>query len=440
MKENEKRVSVLVEEGDHTKMSPLLDDKKSSKERLKKPVIFLLMGIVFMGCMYLLFMPSSEERVSEKRGLNDAVPQASEAEMQADKLKAYEQEMLEKKEDANRNDLTTLSDYWNEESEVDNKHNTPAHEEEQSASYVNGTKSPANTTLAGYRNSQSALGSFYRDDTSETQELRKQLDELKEKLADKEIPKSVTVDDQLALMEKSYQMAAKYLPTGTTTSESATHKGISAVASTTKDHFVAFTPARKEVVSYLQRVPTDSAFLANWSIQKKRNFTTAKPVTQMAQPKNSVKACIEETQTISTESRVRLRLLEPAQTSYGTIAQGTLVTAMATFQGNHLQLKVTSIALDGNIIPVDLTIYDLDGQQGLNVPYAAEASALSEIAGNMSQTSGTSLMLTQSAKQQVAADLSRGLVQGISGFFSKKLKTPKVTLKAGYQVVLVSKK
>jgi hypothetical protein len=43
-------------------------------------------------------------------------------------------------------------------------------------------------------------------------ELRRQLDELKEKLAEKDVPKATTVDDQLALMEKSYQMAAKYLP------------------------------------------------------------------------------------------------------------------------------------------------------------------------------------------------------------------------------------
>ena len=35
--------------------SHLPDDKKSSEERLKKPVIFILMGIVFLGCMYLIF-------------------------------------------------------------------------------------------------------------------------------------------------------------------------------------------------------------------------------------------------------------------------------------------------------------------------------------------------------------------------------------------------
>jgi len=80
--------------------------------------------------------------------------------------------------------------------------------------------------LNSYRNVQSTLGSFYKDDNSETKELRKQLEELKEKLAEKDVPARVTVDDQLALMEKSYQMAAKYLPSGTNTGKPIPTKGV----------------------------------------------------------------------------------------------------------------------------------------------------------------------------------------------------------------------
>jgi hypothetical protein len=51
---------------------------------------------------------------------------------------------------------------------------------------------------------------------------------------------------------------------------------------------------------------------------------------------------------------------------------------------------------------------------------------LLKMVGNMSQQSGTSLMLTQSAGQQVAADLSRGVVQGHFGLFLQKVKTRKL--------------
>jgi conjugative transposon TraM protein len=440
MKENEKRVSILVEEGGQNKADNLLDDKKNNRERLKKPLIFVLMGIVFLGCMYLIFKPSSEKKEIENIGLNDAVPQATGAEMPTDKSKAYEHEMLEQKEKEKRSALTTLSDYWNEDNSSNEKQDTLADREDQSTGYSNNLGRSGNVALNSYRNSQSAIGSFYKDDNNETRELRRQLDELKEKLADKDVPKIVTVDDQLALMEKSYQMVAKYLPTGTNTGDPSSNKVSTASASTQKEYFVAFAPSAKSAVSALYREPSDSTFLADWRANKNRNFYTSGSVQQIAQPKNSVKACIQETQTIIGESDVRLRLLEPAQMPNHTIPHGTILTAIAKFQGGRLQMKITSIELDGNIIPVDITIYDLDGQQGLYVPYSPEMNALSEMAGNMSQTSGTSLMLTQSAGQQIAADLSKGVVQGISGYFSKKVKTPKVTLKAGHLLFLVSKK
>src|SRR5690606_9221394 len=92
-----------------------------------------------------------------------------------------------------------------------------------------------------------------------------------------------------------------------------------------------------------------------------------------------------------------------------------------------------------NINRVDITVYDVDGQQGLYVPYSPEMNALSEIASNMSQTSGTSIMMTRSAGQQMAGDLSRGVVQGVSGYFSKNVRPPKGPVKAGHQIFLVSK-
>jgi conjugative transposon TraM protein len=441
MKENEKKVSVLIEEGGQNKADNLLDDKKSSRERLKKPIIFLLMGVVFFGCMYLIFKPSSEKKEIENIGLNDAVPQATGAAMQADKQKAYEQEILEQKDQEKRKALTTLSDYWNEDNSSNEKQDTLTDHEDQSTGYGHNPGRSGNVALNSYRNTQSALGSFYKDN-SETRELHRQLDELKEKLAEKDVPAGVTVNDQMALMEKSYQMAAKYLPSGINSGEAANKNNAIPASSVTtqKEYFAAFTPKRKSTVSALYREPADSTFLGDWSETKNHSFYTVGSVPQTVQPKNSVKACVQETQTIIGESAVRLRLLEPAQTPNRTIPQGTILTANAKLQAGRLQLKVTSIELGGNIIPVDITIYDLDGQQGLFVPYSSEMNALSEMAGNMSQTSGTSLMLTQSAGQQMAADLSRGVVQGISGYFSKKVRTPKVTIKAGHQLLLVSKR
>lgn len=448
MNENENKKSVVrVTEGSPKETADVLQNgTQTNKEKLKKPLIFGLMAIVFAGCMYLIFKPSEDKKELENIGLNDAVPQATEAGMPDDKGKAYELEMLEQKDQEKRNALTTLSDYWNEDSSSENSEVAFEEENEENSFGGNGnSRRFGNSNLNSYRNSQNALESFYSNDNSETMELRRQLDELKEQLADRDVPKPTTVDDQLALMEKSYQMAAKYLPQNTGSGTNVPVNGNAPVATTAshtnqKEHFVSFTSARKNTVSALYREPTDSAFAADWNQTKNRGFYTAGSTEQVIQPKNSIKASVHETQTIVGEAGVRLRLIEAAQTPQRTIPKGTIVTANGKFEGGRLQLKINSVELEGNIIPVDITIYDLDGQKGLNVPYSPEMNALTEMAGNMSQSSGSSIMMTQSAGQQVAADLSRGVVQGISGYFAKKVRTPKVTLKAGHQVFLVSKK
>lgn len=443
MKENENKKVIRVTEGSPNEVPDVKKiDTDNKMDKLKKPLIFGLMGIVFVGCMYLIFKPSEDKMEIENIGLNDVVPEATGSGMPTDKSKAYEQEVLEQKEQEKRNALTTLSDYWNTEDTEEPMDEFP---EDETSDYVgrNSQKYSGNPALNSYRNMQSSLDNFYQDDYTETRELRKQIEELKDQLSDKDIPPVTSVNDQLALMEKSYEMAAKYLPTNTTVNP--TEQNIPANNATTvstpnqKEHFVGVSSARVNTVSALYREPSDIEFLENVHETRNRSFYTAGTSEQVIQPKNSIKACVHDVQTVVGETGVRLRLLESAKTPIRTIPSGTIVMANAKFQGGRLQLKITSIELEGNIIPVDITIYDLDGQQGLYVPYSPEMNALTEMAGNMSQQSGTSLMLTQNAGQQVAADLSRGVVQGISGYFAKKVRTPKITLKAGHQVFLVSK-
>lgn len=440
MKDSEnKRVSFLVEDDDPKNgMDAPQDGVPNKAEKLKKPIIFALMGVVFLGCMYLIFKPSSDKKTVEDIGLNDAVPQATDAGLQSDKQKAYEQEMLEQKMEEKRNTLLSLSDYWSEDSTADLEAEQPDEDYEDGYAYSGGTRQNSNPALHSYRSAQSTLTSFYDNSDYETQELRRQVKELKEQLAEKDVPPVTTVEDQLALMEKSYEMASRYLPQAPAQTGNA-DTTVSTKNTSQKEQFVAFNPVRKNTVSALYREPTDSAFLANWNETRNRGFYTAGVSEQVIQPKNSIRAVVQETQTVTGESGVRLRLLETAQTPVRSIPAGTVLTANAKFQGGRLQLKVTSIEFEGNIIPVDITVYDVDGQQGLYVPYSPEMNALSEIASNMSQTSGTSIMMTRSAGQQMAGDLSRGVVQGVSGYFSKKVRTPKVTVKAGHQLFLVSK-
>lgn len=439
MKENEnKKNMVFVMDGSLKETTDVLQESTENKvEKLKKPIIFALMGIVFLGCMYIIFKPSENRKKTEDIGLNDSVPQATDNGLQDDKQKAYEEAILEQKNLEKRNSLLSLSDYWKED-DIDSA--TPVLSEDENEASNNIVRN-TNPSLDSYRNAKQTVGTFYQSDNSETLQLRKQLDELKEQLDKKSEGPINPMESQLELMEKSYQMAAKYLPTNAVLGgQPKEQKTVLSGSSNQKETFVAFIPTHKNVVSSLQRALPDSTFIANWSEKRNSGFYTVGKTEQQIQPKNSIRAVVQQTQLITEDSNVRLRLLEPAKIGNHSIPPGTVLTANSKFQQGRLQMKISSIERDGNIFPVELIIYGLDGQQGLSIPYSPEMSAFKEMAANMGQTSGSSIMMTNSAGQQIAGDLSRGLVQGVSGYFSKKMRTPKVTLKAGHQVFLVSKK
>ena len=77
---------------------------------------------------------------------------------------------------------------------------------------------------------------------------------------------------------------------------------------------------------------------------------------------NTIAACISENQTIEQGGRVRLRLLQPLQAGSITVPENSLVTGAAVIQGERLDILISSIEYAGNIIPVQLATYDIDGQ------------------------------------------------------------------------------
>ena len=68
-----------------------------------------------------------------------------------------------------------------------------------------------------------------------------------------------------------------------------------------------------------------------------------------------------------------------------------------------------------------------------------EQEATKEAMANIGAGLGTSISFAQSAGQQVAMDITRGLMQGGSQYLAKKFRTVKVHLKANYQVMLYAK-
>jgi len=325
-----------------------------------------------------------------------------------------------------------LSDYWQADTVRDSKAGRTQALPETPDTPI---KSNANPAVQSYQKMQHSLSSFYSKPPQD-ESLKEEVAALKEQLAQRENPQARTIESQIAIMEKSYQMAAKYFPGSAKAGDSLQSKP---VKKEDTDHFMAVVPADKSVVSSLQRYETEPLY--GQGIQSpQQHFSGTGSKEGQPEPANSIRACIHQTSKIIGEGPVQLRLLQEARIGNYTLKRGMLLTATAKFQANRLQLQVVSVEIDGSIVPVNLSVYDLDGQKGVNMPYSAENTAINGTLANMGNTSGSSFTLNRSAGQQITADMTKGLIQGVSGYFSKKVKTTKVTLVAGYQVLLVSKK
>lgn len=302
-------------------------------------------------------------------------------------------------------------------------------------------------SASAYQDINRTLGSFYempREDP-EKEEMRTRLKELESRMSNEQQSPAITVNDQMALLEKSYQLAAKYMPSGggqqspskALVSDGETASDREAVAATRNGKARAFpvAPVSGQVVSALVQPTSDSTFRSEYVKERNYMFHTAIGTTPLTE-KNTISACVHTRQTVTDGQTIRFRLLEPMLVSGREIPRNALVVGTAKVQGERLAVAISSLEYRGNIIPVELSVYDTDGQAGIFIPGSMERSAAKEIAANMGTSVGSSVNISTDAGAQLASDLGKGLIQGTSQYFAKKMRTVKVHLKAGYKVLL----
>ena len=437
--------------------APETDRKKEEKtkkeltpqqiQQRKKMLVYPLMGLVFLGSMYLIFAPSekNEAKVESVGGFNADIPQPKGDGIISDKKTAYEQEQMENKQADKMRSLQDFAFSLGEENgngeELTLIDDAPAEKPKTNvidfgAGAPNNSRSSIQSSAAAYRDMNRQLGSFYETpkEDKEKEELKRQVEELTARL-DAKKNGAGSMDEQVALMEKSYELAAKYMNGGqpgqvaqVTPTAAIQEKGSATPVKAISDR----------TVSGLQQPMSNAEFIAEYSKPRNYGFNTAVG-SGYSMGKNTIRACIHNDQTLMDGQTVKLRLLEPLQAGNVIVPKNSLVSGSAKVQGERLDILVSSLEYAGNIIPVELAVYDSDGQKGLSVPSSLEQEAAKEAMANIGAGLGTSISFAQSAGQQVAMDITRGLMQGGSQYLAKKFRTVKVHLKANYQVMLYAK-
>ena len=389
-----------------TKINSYFQPKNPAERQkvMKYMVVFpaaILSGIVIL---WLLYSGLNKDEADIGDAFNTEMPTAESNEI-GTKVEEYVASEMEKDKNSNEVVIATLDTLSQNSDSVQVE---PLSSIEQSA--------------AQFQQVQQSLDNFYIPDYSESTqvaELQARIDELETQnlIAQQQTQQP----DEMELLERSYQLAAQSMGNGNA------------------GNFPNMTPQKEEKGKRKRNVQpvahVNRNVVSSLGSSSSRGFNTSvgnKPATS----KNTISAIISGNQSVTDGQTVKLRLTEPMWIGHSLVPCGTILAGNSRLQGERLGIEITAIESNGSVFEVELEVYDSDGQKGINIPNSLESDALHEIGANMGSTMGSSINLTTNAGAQIASDVGRGLINGVSQYLNKKMRTVKVHLKSGYKVMI----
>ena len=149
-----------------------------------------------------------------------------------------------------------------------------------------------------------------------------------------------------------------------------------------------------------------------------------------------IKAVIDENNKGFLGSRIRFRLLEDIFVGNKKIEKGSILYGQISgFSMQRVDLKIVSVFTRGEILPVNLSIYDIDGMKGLYVPESVFRDMIREMGSNSVQ--GTQMDM---GGQGFFTSIGSKLFTSTSKSIANLIKTNKAKLKYNSYVFLIDEK
>ena len=149
-----------------------------------------------------------------------------------------------------------------------------------------------------------------------------------------------------------------------------------------------------------------------------------------------IKAVIDENNKGFLGSRIRFRLLEDIFVGNRKIEKGSILYGQILgFSMQRVDLKIVSVFTKGEILPVNLSIYDIDGMKGLYVPESVFRDMIREMGSNSVQ--GTQMDM---GGQGFFTSIGSKLFTSTSKSIANLIKTNKAKLKYNSYVFLIDEK
>ncbi len=150
---------------------------------------------------------------------------------------------------------------------------------------------------------------------------------------------------------------------------------------------------------------------------------------------NAIEAEIPETQTLVSGSTIKLRLLNDVRINSHFIGKNQSIYGTTSLTNERLKIQFSSVRSGQSILPVSLEAYDMDGLAGIYIPGSINRDVAKQSADQAIGSVGLS-----SLDQSLGAQAAGAGIQAAKTLLSRKVKQVKVTVKAGYKLLLKDSK
>lgn len=321
MKMDVKKIKEWLDARVLSKIKPDKPLTEAGKRRRGKFIVYPASVLLFLGCIWLIDPFPSDKKEGQGNGFNTEIPSPEKRDMEASKVDAYEQQAMAEKEKHRKDTFEEMASLFDKREQEEQR--------EEPVRLPDTVKVPQRTdtgrsSVEAYRNMNRTLGNVYTSGHDpEKEALRRKVEELERQQRSQSVPGGNTMEENMALMEKSYELAAKY--SGNAPVEEPQEEEEQAEA----------RPVRKlqhQVVSSLAR-PMEEDYTGE------RNAGFHTPVGKvLSSEKNTIAAEVYGTQTLSDGQALRIRLLEPVAVDDRFIPKGTVVMGSARIQGERMHV------------------------------------------------------------------------------------------------------
>lgn len=180
--------------------------------------------------------------------------------------------------------------------------------------------------------------------------------------------------------------------------------------------------------------PTPISMLEKARATKGTNgfFSLEEPIMAEDQDEyGNITAVVHEEQTLVSGAIVKLRLTGDIYINGILLPKDNFVFGVANLNGERLSIKIENIRFRQSIFPVSLGVFDLDGIDGIHIPGAISRDVAKQSGSNALQGVSMNTIDPSLGAQAATAGIELG-----KSLLGKKVKLVKVTLKAGYKVIL----